>query len=121
MYLNLGRLELIMKAILALAALVTVSCQKNLEERAIGIVERECNTLGNGAVILRNLDLPIDNKYLTLKQIRYVGNVLQAETDCYLAAYQDKVTDERRYVVQKKDFQFLNDWEFNSRFNKIYP
>ena len=107
------------KALLSLSALIAVSCQKPLDERAIEITVRECNNLGNGSVIL-DLDLPVDNEYLTLEQIAYVDKRLQDTTDCFLTVYLENSKAERFYIVQKEHSPLLIS-ENDKRFEKVYP
>ena len=112
------------KAMLGLSALIAVSCQKPLDERAIEIVVNECNnTLVNtdSAVILYVLDLPADNEYLSPEQIARVDYVLQEKTDCHLSVYLDKVNGKRAYLVGKEHSAFETRSFQLPRYEKIYP
>ena len=97
-----------LKPLIGLTSIIVLaSCLKPLDERAIDIAVRECNTVGNGASI-RNLDLPEEKKYLTLSEIAHVDEVLQEKTYCHLGAvYADKVTGDRKYVIQRKNSVFV--------------
>ncbi|MBI2125309.1 hypothetical protein HYV87_01735 [Candidatus Woesearchaeota archaeon] len=105
-----------------LGLVLAVSACQSLEERAIEITARECNNLSqHGAYITTDLDLPVDNEYLTPEEIAHVDNVLQEKTDCQLSVYLDKVRKERSFLIEKQHSALTVTSFEHPRYEKVYP
>ena len=110
------------KAIFGLVGIVSLSsCLKPLDERAIDIVVERCNNMSQNSAFITNLDLPVDNEYLTPSQIARVDYVLQEKTNCYLSVYLDKESGWRCYLVQKENSAFTVTSFKHPQYEKVYP
>jgi len=107
--------------IIGLAGLIASSCLKPLDERAVEISMKDCESITINSVHMRNLDLPADGEYLTLSQIKHVDEVLQEKTDCRLSVYLDILNGDRDYLVQKKDSKYIKINFPKERYTQIYP
>ena len=103
---------------IGITALALSGCLQPLDERAIEIAVKDCDTLSHQGAVVRNLDLPVEGKYLTVSDMAYVNKVLQERTDCYLAAVYEIAKENRGYVIMKKNSTLVLGYP---QLKKIYP